>query len=291
MNERGAIDRCRLVPMGGGSLGQQIGPPGGQCMFAAWSPDGTWMYFSSDFGGAFHIWRQRFPDGQPEQITSGPTEEEGLAMSADGRSFITAVGLKQSSVWMHDEGGDRQISLEGYAFGPKFTLDGKRLLYIVRKGNVRELWVADLATGRSEGLLPGFDVASTNSTPRSYDISPDGRNIVMASPGSDGKLRLWLAPLDRSSPPRQIGNIEGEWPVFGPSGEIFFRRADGSSSFLYGVQEDGSGLRKASDQPIVGLRGGPSDRNWLVLAISSEGLELLRADGRVSVPTKISGAA
>src|SRR5262249_39316816 len=80
-------------------------------------------------------------------------------------------------------------------------------------------------------------------------------------------------------------------PVFGPSGEIFFRRADGSSSFLYGVQEDGSGLRRASDQPIMGLRGGPSDRNWLVLAIASEGLRLLRAGGGASVPTKITGSA
>ena len=66
--------------------GQQVGPPR-QCTFAAWSPDGEWMYFSSDAGGIFHIWRQRFPDGQPEQITSGPTEEEGIAMAPDGRSF------------------------------------------------------------------------------------------------------------------------------------------------------------------------------------------------------------
>ena len=63
MNERGALDRCRLAPMDGSSTGQQIGPPGGACTFAAWSPDGEWMYFSSNSGGAFHTWRQRFPDG------------------------------------------------------------------------------------------------------------------------------------------------------------------------------------------------------------------------------------
>ncbi len=37
-------------------------------------------------------------------------------MAPDGRSFITAVGLTQSSIWLHDGSGDRQISLEGYAF-------------------------------------------------------------------------------------------------------------------------------------------------------------------------------
>ena len=173
MNERGAIVRCRLAPLDGSSAGQQVGPPTGQCTFAAWSPDGEWMYFSSDSGGAFHTWRQRFPDGQPEQITSGPTEEEGLAMAPDGRSFITAVGLTQSSVWLHDGGGDRQISLEGYAFAPKFTPDGKRLLYQVRKGAASELWVAELDSGRSEPLLPGIAVALAGvSLPRQATTFP-----------------------------------------------------------------------------------------------------------------------
>src|SRR5690242_6113539 len=66
---------CRLVATGGNSISRQVGPPSGGCTFAAWSPDQKWMYLSSNSGGGFHIWRQRFPDGQPEQITFGPGEE------------------------------------------------------------------------------------------------------------------------------------------------------------------------------------------------------------------------
>src|SRR5262249_43253415 len=62
---------CRLLPFEGPSMGRQVGPLDGQCTSAAWSPDGRWMYFSSNSGGGFHIWRQRYPDGMPEQITSG----------------------------------------------------------------------------------------------------------------------------------------------------------------------------------------------------------------------------
>ena len=119
------------------------------------------MYFSSNAGGVFHIWRQRFPDGQPEQITSGPTEEEGIAMAPDGRSLLTAVGVRQSSVWVHDGRGDRQISLEGQAFQPKFTPDGKKLCYRIRTGTSSELWVADLDSNHTEPLLPGFPVAGS----------------------------------------------------------------------------------------------------------------------------------
>ena len=88
----------------------QIGPPGAGCTFGAWSPDGKWMYVTSNAGGAYHIWRQRFPDGKPEQITSGPTEEEGVAMAPDGLSFVTAVGVTTTSLWLHDAKGERQIS-------------------------------------------------------------------------------------------------------------------------------------------------------------------------------------
>jgi hypothetical protein len=76
------------------------------------------MYLTADAGDGFHLWRQRFPDGSPEPITSGPTQEEGLAISPDGRSVITSVGLTQRSVWIRDASGERQISLEGYAFLP-----------------------------------------------------------------------------------------------------------------------------------------------------------------------------
>ena len=77
---------CRLVPIDKTSSGQPIGVPSAHCTSVAWSPDGRWMYFSSDAGGSFHIWRQQFPEGNPEQVTPGPTEEEGIAMAHDGRS-------------------------------------------------------------------------------------------------------------------------------------------------------------------------------------------------------------
>jgi hypothetical protein len=101
---------CRLVPFDGRLPGRPVGPLGAGCTSGAWSPDGKWMYFSSAAGGSHHIWRQRFPDGRPEQVTFGPTEEESIAMAPDGRSFVTAVTLSNVSIWMHDANGDRLIS-------------------------------------------------------------------------------------------------------------------------------------------------------------------------------------
>ena len=267
MARYGNWDPCRVVPKDGSSSGFRVGPPGADCNFAAWSPDGKWIYLTSKAGGLYHIWRQRFPDGQPQQVTSGPTEEEGIAMAPDGRSFITAVSLQSSSLWVHDAHGERQISvLEGNAGYPKFTRDGKKLCYrIVRAvpwfGRFRdpgEVWVADLNSGISERVAPGFQALD-------YDISPDGRHLVMEASDSNGKPRLWLATFDRQSPPRQIPNVEGRNAFFVPEGEIFFRHAEGSADFIYAVRQDGTGLRKVLAQPVVSAGRVSPDGRWIAV--------------------------
>ena len=104
--------QCRLVPSSGAGSGTRVGPVGA-CTSAEWSPDGKWMYFSSNSSGMFHIWRQRFPDGVPEQLTFGPAEQEGIAPDPDGRSLLTSVGARHQSIWIHDERGERENSREG----------------------------------------------------------------------------------------------------------------------------------------------------------------------------------
>ena len=105
MNEQGKLVQCRVVPFDGNGKEQLVGPAGATCTTGAWSPDGKWVYLSAEKDGEFHIWRQRFPSGDLEQVTSGPTEEEGIAMAADGKSFITSVGTTDSSIWIHDKKG------------------------------------------------------------------------------------------------------------------------------------------------------------------------------------------
>jgi hypothetical protein len=56
------------------------------------------MYFTAKTTDGIHIWRQRFPDGKPEQVTSGVATEEGIAFAPDGRSFVTSIGTSQSTV-------------------------------------------------------------------------------------------------------------------------------------------------------------------------------------------------
>lgn len=265
---------CRLVPFDGSAKGKPVGPPG-QCTSAAWSPDGQWVYFNSDAGGGFHIWRQRLAGDPPQQITFGPTEESGIAMAADGRSFVTSVGGSQSAVWLRDASGERQISAEGYGYLPAFSADGKKLYYLVRRGTSRafvsgELWVADLNSGRNERLLPDFMVTS-------YSISTDGKRAAFAVLDSDGKSRLWLAWLDRRFPPRQMPSLDEDSPAFGPSGEVFFRATEGGQNFIYRMKENGTERRKVVPDPVIHLISVSPDGQWVLARVAVSGEEAASA--------------
>jgi Tol biopolymer transport system component len=257
---------CRLVPFDGTSSGKQVGPPGAGCTNAAWSPDGKWMYFSSDVGGRFHIWRQRFPDGKPEQVTFGPTEEEGIAIGPQGRSLVASVGMEESAVWIRDSNGERQISSEGFAEAPSLSPDGTKAYYLVRPRGTTgmftngELRAVELKGGRPEQPLPGFAVTG-------YDMSPDGRRIVFAARDPHGESRLWIASPDRRFPPRQIpSSTSDDSPIFGPGGDIYFRAAEGGSNFIYRVKEDGTGRQNILPNPILEFYSVAPDGQWLIAA-------------------------
>jgi eukaryotic-like serine/threonine-protein kinase len=264
---------CRLVPFDGSSAGKDVGPPGSACTHVAWSPDGKWMYLNSESGGRFHIWRQRFPDGEPEQLTAGGTQEEGIAIAPDGASIITSVGLLEATVWVRDANGERRISSQGFADNPRFSHDGKKLYYLVRRSGILgkfsggELWVADLATNRSERALPGFDVTG-------FDTMADGKSLVFASTDKDGVPALWLASLDLQFPPRRFAStLNEDQPHLDAAGNIYFRASEGSHNFLYRMKSDGSDRQKVYPDPILEFHSVSPDGKWASVWAATQGSE------------------
>jgi DNA-binding winged helix-turn-helix (wHTH) protein/Tol biopolymer transport system component len=267
--------RCRLISLQSSSESRQVGPQG-PCTSAAWSPDGRWMYFGAEVDGAHHLWRERFPEGQLEQITHGPTEEDGVAMAPDGHSLITSIGLRESAIWMHDKQGDRALSSEGYVLpsSAKFSSDGRLLSYLMRydsSASSSGLWRRDLESGKTEAILPGMSTLA-------YDVSNDGKVVVFSTQPPGRATQLWLAPLDGSSAPRQLSATGEGAPHFGPDGEILFQFSDGKANYIGRMNKDGSGRSKLLPNPVLALLGISSDRRWLItdssaaiLAISIRG--------------------
>jgi len=234
---------CRLLPFDGSSPGRKVGPPRAPCTSAAWSPDGKWMYFSAETGNGFHIWRQPFPDGTPEQVTFGATEEEGIHFASDGRSFVTSIGSRQSTLWIHDSRGDRQVTSEAYTFLPTFSADGAKLYYLVRAAGGTDtirgsLWVMDIRSGERQRLLPDYQIEH-------YSISRDGTRVVFVAAGEPTTTGAWIAALDGRKAPRRLASNRALQAFFG-AGEVFLVAQDPDGTFIYRVDENGSNLRKVS---------------------------------------------
>jgi Tol biopolymer transport system component len=226
------------------------------------------MYFTAAVDGHSHVWRQRFPDGELERITSGPIEAEGIAVEPDGRSIITSIGVQESAIWIHDtDGGERPLSSEGEIVKdmspPSFDADNRFLYYLLRHGSGRpgpELWRMTVGTGQSEAVFPGVAMLS-------FDVSPDDKQVVFSSITEDGKSHLWLASLDRNSPATRIGDAGGTRPHFGPRGQILFQGTEGNFNYLERMNLDGSGLAKVVPYPINTIRGISPGRRWVMGSI------------------------
>jgi len=274
MDETGEIVECRVVPFEGTGTERLVGPAGATCSTGAWSPDGNWIYVSTNHGGRFHIWRQRFPGGEPEQVTSGPTEEEGIAMAQDGKSFLTSVGTQYSTIWIHDAKGEHQMSSEGDAFSATFSKDGTVLFYLKRAGqnDIVELWRTDLTSGASDRVLPGYGIDETlPGYYASYAVTADGNHVAFVKRDEKGVSHLWIAATDHQTSPQQLASVENEdEPMFLPNGDLIYRAHEVGKNYIYTRKPDGSGRKKLLEQVVLDLTAVSPDGRWAIVLESDD---------------------
>ena len=263
MNNAGEWAPCRGIPLDGSSSGRQVGPPTA-CTSTAWSRDGRWMYFSAGPPGNSHLWRQRFPEGNPEHITMGPAEEWGVAVFPDGRSLVTSVGIVQGALWIHDAAGERAITSEGFTVTgkgwPEFSVDGKHLYCLLGRDSstsAADLWRVDIESGKSEALVTGLSIAK-------YHVARNDSEVVFSTQSTGEKSQLWLAPLDRRAPPKQLASSGEESPLLAPNGDILFQLTEGTANYLARMNRDGPGRSKVVPYPILDLHTISPDGKWAV---------------------------
>jgi DNA-binding winged helix-turn-helix (wHTH) protein/dipeptidyl aminopeptidase/acylaminoacyl peptidase len=290
---------CRLIALEGGPAMREVGPRG-PCTSAGWSPDGRWMYFSAEVQGNHQVWRQRFPAGRPEQITSGPAQAEGIAVDPDGRSLITSIGLHESAIWLHDERGERQLSTVGHV-SPRHGLsqltnylalpsvnyspDGKSLFCLMSHDSPAaptELWRMDLASGKVEPLLRGVSMEK-------YDVSPNGKRVVYSSRPDGHASEIWIAPLDGSSPPKRIASMGENDPYFGPEGQVFFRYTDGKANYIGQISAQGVRGPKLIEDKVDGIYAVSPDHRWLVAGVLAPGYGTVAIPVGGGTPVRICG--
>ena len=184
-----------------------------------WTPDGRWIYFSSDRGGSMGLWRIGMdertgrPSGPPEAVSAGVEAAMALpSFSADGRVLLFRSQLQS-------------VNPAAIPFDPAAE----------RAGTPRVL------TTRTGILVPG-------------SISPDGQWMVLNNLGerqedlfvirTDGRdLRRLTDDLARDRGPR--------WTPDGTA--IVFYSNRGGSYAAWSIRPDGSGMTKLVEDPKRGF--------------------------------------
>ena len=80
----------------------------GENVVPSWSRTG-WIYFSSNRGGDWQIWRMRYPDGKALQVT----QKGGFAPveTPDGQYIIYSKGRTQPGIWQAPTTGGEEVQL------------------------------------------------------------------------------------------------------------------------------------------------------------------------------------
>jgi serine/threonine-protein kinase len=179
----------------------------GRNMAPIWTPDGRFITFQSDRGGARGLFHQRADgSGAAEQLTKAEPGEDHFpdSWSPDGKilSFRVTVNFV-SSVWTLSRDGDRTpvrlLSGERSYASSAFSPDGRWLAYGTNEINGRayQVFVQPFpSTGAKYQVSP-----ITASTPLWF---PDGRRMLMAYNKQVFGVDLRFAPTFSSSQPVEL---------------------------------------------------------------------------------------
>jgi hypothetical protein len=98
---------------------------------------------------------------------------------------------------------------------------------------------------------------------------------------SKGESSIWLAPLDRRAPPRQVAQAADQ-VSFGSVGELIFRSLEATTTVLGRIKTDGSGRERLTNVPLLDKFEVSPDGRW-VIVYSPGGVE---EPGTIAVPLR-----
>lgn len=144
---------------------------------------------------------------------------------------------------MDADGSNHRYLTEGRstALTPRFSPDGRQLVYMSYLGRMPRVFVVDLATGSERLLVPGRIMTFA---PR---FSPDGRNIVF-SMAQNGNTDIYVVGANGGTPRRLTSTPGADTsPSYSPDGNrIVFESDRSGDQQIYVMNADGSGQRRIS---------------------------------------------
>lgn len=187
----------------------------GQDWDPAFTPDGTQILWSCERSGNLEIWTSDADGAAPRQITHDGFDAENPGLAADGWVFYVTANPKAPGLWkVRLDGTDARQVVSGRCTFPDVSPDGRYIAFVYDAGRTvvletttgKEIWsMADSESGRTrwtpdgrqlvfhtpqgmmrQDVVPGKDTRETrrvieiSGNPETWDVSPDGKRIVVS---------------------------------------------------------------------------------------------------------------
>ena len=182
-----------------------------------WSPDGAYLYFSSDRGGSQNLWRVAINEesgnvqGPPEPVTSGVASHAvHLSLSGDGRKVAYVAQVVASNI--HKMNFDPSSGEVQGQYVP--VTEGSKNIDALEPSPDGE-WLAYTTSGKQEDLFlirtDGSDrrqLTNDRAKDREPHWSPDGKRIAFYS-NRTGTHEIWTIHPDGSGM-HQLTETQGD---------------------------------------------------------------------------------
>ncbi|MEK7409509.1 MAG: hypothetical protein AAB225_30965, partial [Acidobacteriota bacterium] len=256
-----------------------------------WSPDGKYLYFSSDRSGSVNLWRIPIDEksgkllGSPEPVTTPSPYSGYISFSRDGKrmSYVQQVRTSNLQKVRFDPSGEKAVGepipvTQGSreAYFPDLSPDG-RLLVFAAFGKQEDIFIVG-ADGT--GLHHLTDDSYKERAPQ---WSPDGRQIAFMSNRS-GKFEVWTIHPDGSGLQQltdyPVHSVLG--PVWSPDGARLAATPMGLNSFIMDLARPWNQQTPHTLPPLP-----EPNESFMVLSWSPDGRQL--AGDRVSAGGTVAG--
>jgi Tol biopolymer transport system component/DNA-binding winged helix-turn-helix (wHTH) protein len=172
------------------------------------SPDGQYIFFASDRGGHFNIWRVDSSGGHMRQLTNGDGEFFPQS-TPDSKWVVYQQGEMEPRLWKISVAGGPAVQLtDTRAARPAVSPDGLLIAYHYLDPEVASSrWRIGVISTFGGPRLRQFDLPAVTPNTRLVRWSPDGQ--VAYPDGARGLAEIWLQSFDGSAP-RQLTDFKAE---------------------------------------------------------------------------------
>ncbi|MFI5038251.1 MAG: hypothetical protein ACHP93_07205, partial [Solirubrobacterales bacterium] len=226
-----------------------------------WSASGRFVYFSSNRGGGFNVWRLPVggdgrPDGAPEQVTTGAGQDVELAASPAGGRLAVAILRQNADLWRlpvaPDSGRvagepEKVVATTREESRGAWSPDGNWIAFNSDRGGDMNVWLYSLADGSTRQLTRG------RGGDYQPNWSPDGQRLAFFSSRA-GTPGIWTVEIASG----RIGRLSPEGcievnPFHSPDGRLIAFQSDRDGRLeVWVMRPDGSQARELTHVGVMG---------------------------------------